>query len=96
MSLSEMLQAASKEFAKEDIESEPLNILDPGNENLQDLVDQFCKVWSRAHQAPIACFYELQASEVGAVVGKERRKVRKRNLLFRVGSHLCSSRRLLW
>ena len=75
MSQSEMLQAAAREYGDEDIEKEPLYILDPGNDILQDLVDRFCKIWSRSHRAPVACFFEQQASEVGAIVGKRRRRV---------------------
>jgi hypothetical protein len=75
MSQSEMLEAASREYEAADIEKEPLHILDPGNEVLQELVDKFCKIWSRSQQAPVACFYELQASNVGAIVGQQRRKV---------------------
>jgi hypothetical protein len=76
MSQSEMVQAAAREYNKQDIEKEPLHILDPGNEVLQELVDNFQKrVWSQMPQARMACFYEQQASEIGAVVGKQRRKV---------------------
>ncbi|KAK5562080.1 hypothetical protein LTR43_012325, partial [Exophiala xenobiotica] len=75
MSQSEMVQAAAREFAEEDIESEPLHILDPGNELLQDLVDDFQKrVWTQMPHARIACFFELQASEIGAIVGRQRPK----------------------
>lgn len=77
MSQSEMVQAAAREYAAEDIEGEPLYILDPGNELLQDLVDDFQKrVWRNMPQARIGCFYELQASEIGGIVGKHKRKVR--------------------
>lgn len=51
-----------------DIEKEPLHILDPGNEVLQELVDKFCKIWSRSQHAPVACFYELQARHGVAVL----------------------------
>ncbi|OAP55816.1 hypothetical protein AYL99_09968 [Fonsecaea erecta] len=75
MSQSEMVQAAAREYAAEDIEAEPLHILDPGNELLQDLVDDFQKrVWANMPGARIACFFELKASEIGAIVGKQRRK----------------------
>ena len=78
MSQSEMVQAAAREYAEEDIEREALHILDPGNELLQDLVDDFQKrVWGNMPQTRIACFFELQASEIGAIVGKQRRKVCK-------------------
>ena len=60
---------------QEDIAEEPLHILDPGNEVLQDLVDRFCRIWSRSHRAPISCFCKLQANEVGAIVGRQRCRI---------------------
>jgi hypothetical protein len=78
MSQSEMVQAAARVYTEEDIEREPLYILDPGNELLQYLVDDFQKrVWVKMPHARIACFFELQASEIGAIVGQQRRKVRR-------------------
>ncbi|KIW24812.1 uncharacterized protein PV07_10502 [Cladophialophora immunda] len=75
MSQSEIVQAAARKYTAEDIEQEPLHILDPGNELLQDLVDDFQKrVWANMPGARIACFFELQASEIGSIVGKQRRK----------------------
>lgn len=72
MSQSEMLEAASREYEAADIEKGPLHILDPGNEVLQGLVDKFCRIWPRSQQATVACFYELQASNIGAIVGKQK------------------------
>ncbi|KAK5276480.1 hypothetical protein LTR40_011564 [Exophiala xenobiotica] len=69
-----MVQAAAREYTEEDIERESLHILDPGNELLQDLVDDFQRVWVEMPYARIACFFELQASEIGAIVGQQRRK----------------------
>jgi hypothetical protein len=78
MSQREMVQAAAREYAEEDIEREPLHILDLGNELLQDLVDNFQKrVWAKMPYARTACFFELQASEIGAIVGQQKRKVRR-------------------
>nr|KAK5442892.1 hypothetical protein LTR18_005569 [Exophiala xenobiotica] len=75
MSQSEMVQAAAGEYTEEDIEREPLHILDPSNELLQDMVDNFQKrVWVKMPHAQVACFFELQASEIGAIVGQQRRK----------------------
>jgi hypothetical protein len=77
MSQSEMVQAAAREYSEEDIETEPIHILDPGNELLQDLLDDFqSRVWANMPQARMACFYELQSTEIGAIVGDMRRKVR--------------------
>ncbi|KAK5327659.1 hypothetical protein LTR93_003045 [Exophiala xenobiotica] len=76
MSVSQMVQAASQEYEKEDIETKPLEVLELGNELLQTLLDDFQTwVWPRMLQTQMACFYELQASEIGRIVGRERRKV---------------------
>ncbi|KAG9511616.1 hypothetical protein KCV07_g10049, partial [Aureobasidium melanogenum] len=73
MSQSEMLQAALSEYEQEDVHTEVLKILDPGNELLQDMVDRFGKTRSLPNKAHVACFFELQPSNVGAIVGKQRR-----------------------
>lgn len=73
-----MVAAAAREYEPQDIETRSLEILDPDNEVLQDLLDDFQKgVWPNMPNARIACFYELQASEIGAIVGKQRRRVRE-------------------
>ncbi|KAH0195727.1 hypothetical protein KCU99_g9886, partial [Aureobasidium melanogenum] len=74
MSQSEMLQAALSEYERDEVHPEVLNILDPGNELLQDLVDGFGKTRSLPNKAHIACFFELQPSNVGAIVGRQRKK----------------------
>jgi hypothetical protein len=75
MSQSEMLQAALSEYEQEEVHTEVLKILDPGNELLQDMVDGFGKTRSLPNKAQIACFFELQPSNVGGIVGKQRRTV---------------------
>lgn len=75
MSQSEMLQAALSEYKQEEVHTEVLNILDPGNELLQDLVDGFGKTRSLAKKAQVACFFELQPSDVGAIVGRQHKTV---------------------
>lgn len=75
MSQSEMLQAALSEYERDEVHFEVLNILDPKNELLQDLVYGFGKTRSLPNKAHIACFFELQPSNVGAIVGKQRNKV---------------------
>ncbi|KAH0329153.1 hypothetical protein KCU71_g792, partial [Aureobasidium melanogenum] len=74
MSQSEMLQAALSEYEEEEVHTEVLRILDPGNELLQDLVDSFGKTRSLPNRAQVACFFELQPSNVGAIVGKQKKK----------------------
>jgi hypothetical protein len=77
MSHSEMVRAAAREYKKELIEAKPLEILQRGNEVLQILMDDFHKrAFPRMLQTQIACFYELQATEIGDVVGGKKRKVK--------------------
>jgi hypothetical protein len=75
MSQVEMLAAAQREYSQDEIQPEVLKILEPGNEFLQDLVDQFGKTRKQAHKAQVACFYELKLSNVGRIVGRSNRTV---------------------
>jgi hypothetical protein len=75
MSQVEMLAAAQREYSQDQIQTEVLKILEPGNEFLQDVVDQFGKTRRLAHRAQVACFYELKSSNVGRIVGKSDRTV---------------------
>ncbi|KAJ9644080.1 hypothetical protein H2199_003948 [Coniosporium tulheliwenetii] len=72
MSQSEMLEAALREYEPDQVQEEVLRILEPGNEFLQDLVDRFGETQSQANKAPVACFFELKSSNVGAIVGGEQ------------------------
>jgi hypothetical protein len=82
MSQVEMLAAAQREYQEDDIQPEVLKILEPGNEFLQEVVDQFGKIRAQAlaNKAQVACFYELGASNVGKIVGKTDRTVRLKTL----------------
>jgi hypothetical protein len=75
MSQVEMLAAAQREYSLDEIQPEALRVLEPGNEFLQEVVDQFGKTRRLAHKAQVACFYELKPSNVGSIVGKEDRMV---------------------
>jgi hypothetical protein len=75
MSQVEMLVAAQSEYPQDEIQPEVLKILEPGNEFLQDVVDQFGKTRRQAHKTQVACFYELKSSNVGRIVGKSDRTV---------------------
>ena len=66
-----MLDAARKEYQDDKVQSEVLKILQPGNEFLQDLVDQFGKTRRELNKAMVACFYELKSSNMGKFVGKD-------------------------
>ena len=73
-----MLAAAQREYSQDEIQPEVLKILEPGNEFLQEVVDQFGKTRTQAHKAQVACFYELKSSNVGRIVGKSDRTVGRR------------------
>jgi hypothetical protein len=75
MSQVEMLVAAQSEYSQDEIQPEVLKILEPGNEFLQDVVDQFGKTRRQAHKMQVACFYALKSSNVGRIVGKSDRTV---------------------
>jgi hypothetical protein len=75
MSQVEMLEAARREYQEDEVQPEVLKILEPGNEFLQEVVDQFGKTRKQVSKAQVACFYELKPSNVGKIVGKENRTV---------------------
>jgi hypothetical protein len=85
MSHVEMLAAAQSEYEQDDIQPEVLKILEPGNEFLQELVDEFCKTRALANSALVACFYELKLSNVGRIVGRLDRMVGASVIGRRVG-----------
>ncbi|KAF2466856.1 uncharacterized protein BDR25DRAFT_267561 [Lindgomyces ingoldianus] len=73
MSQVEMLEAARREYHQDEVYTDVLKILEPGNEFLQAVVDQFGKTRRLPNKAQVACFYELKPSNVGRIVGKEDR-----------------------
>ena len=75
MSQIEMLAAALREYHPDQVQPEVLNILEPENGVLKELVDKFENTRSAQNMAQIACFYELKPSNIGAIVGKEERTV---------------------
>jgi hypothetical protein len=75
MSQSEMLDAARREYEDDLIQGEVLEVLKPGNEFLQEVVNKFCKTRSRPNKVRVACFFELKTSDVGAIVGGQARTV---------------------
>ncbi|KAF2138911.1 uncharacterized protein K452DRAFT_233233, partial [Aplosporella prunicola CBS 121167] len=70
-----VLKAARSEYHEDEVQPDVLRILEPGNEFLQELVDQFGKTRKLANKAQVACFYELKSSNIGKIVGKEDRTV---------------------
>ncbi|KAF2726505.1 hypothetical protein EJ04DRAFT_183402 [Polyplosphaeria fusca] len=73
MSPMEMLEAARREYEEDEVQPQVLQILQPGNEFLQELVDQFGNTRTLTNKAVVACFFELKASNVGKIVGKADR-----------------------
>jgi hypothetical protein len=72
----EMLEAARREYDEDQVQPTALEILQPGNAYLQDLVDGFLKkLRLQANKTRIACFFELKSSNVGRIVGKKDRIV---------------------
>jgi hypothetical protein len=71
MSQMEILEAARREYYKDEVLKDVLKILEPGNEFLWEVVDQFGKMWRQANKAEVACFYELKSSSVKKIVGKQ-------------------------
>jgi hypothetical protein len=71
MSQMEILEAARLKYGADKVQPGVLNILAPGDEFLQDLVDRFVSMWSGAKKAQVACFIELKPSDVGMIVGEE-------------------------
>jgi predicted RNA-binding protein Jag len=80
MSQVEMLEAARREYEEDEVQPEVLKILEPGNEFLQEVVDQFGESRKQVNKAQVACFYELKSSNIGKIVGKENRTVRSLGL----------------
>jgi hypothetical protein len=72
MSQMEMLEAARREYGADKVQPGVLNILAPGDEFLQDLVDRFVSMWRGTNKAQVACFIELKPSNIGKIVGEER------------------------
>jgi hypothetical protein len=77
----EMLVAAQREYQESEVQPNVLDILQPGNEFLQEIVDQFGKTRRQVNKAQVACFYELKSTNVGKIVGGQDRIVRSRSAL---------------
>ena len=57
------------------LQQDILKILEPGNEFLQEVVDQFGKTRRLTNKALVACFYELKSSNIRKIVGKNDQTV---------------------
>ncbi|KAG9201349.1 hypothetical protein G6514_005721 [Epicoccum nigrum] len=72
MNQMEMLEAARREYNSDEIQPVALEVLQPGNAYLQDLVDSFLKkLRDQTNKTRVVCFYELKSSNVGKIVGKQ-------------------------
>jgi len=90
MSQMEMLEAARREYHEDEVQTDVLKILEPGNEFLQEVVDQFGRMRKQANKAEVACFYELKSSNVGKIVGEKDRIVGLQMVLRHVGADCCA------
>jgi hypothetical protein len=75
MSQVELLEAIWRACQKDEVQPEVLKISEPGNEFLQELVDQFMKMERQANKAQVACFYELISSSLRKIVGNKNQIV---------------------
>lgn len=72
----EMLDAARREYNEDQIQPAILEVLQPGNAYLKDLVDGFLKkMRGQVNKTQIVCFFELKSSNVGRIVGNQDRTV---------------------
>ncbi|KAF1952142.1 hypothetical protein CC80DRAFT_495479, partial [Byssothecium circinans] len=70
----EMLEAARREYDNDQVQPTALEVLQPGNAYLKEVVDGFLKkMRGQTNKTQIACFYELKASDVGRIVGGQSR-----------------------
>lgn len=80
MSQMEMLEAARREYHDDQVQPTALEVLQPGNVYLKNVVDSYLKkTRGQMNKTQIACFYELRSSNVGSIMGKENRTVGARN-----------------
>jgi hypothetical protein len=76
MNQMEMLEAARREYHNDQVQPTALEVLQPGNIYLREVVDSYLKkTRGQTNKTQIACFYELKSSNVGRIVGKQDRTV---------------------
>ncbi|KAI1559240.1 NB-ARC domain containing protein [Pyrenophora tritici-repentis] len=74
MNQMEMLEAARREYHEDQVLPTALEVLQPGNVYLREVVDSYLKkTRGQTNKIQIACFFELKSSNVGRIVGKEDR-----------------------
>jgi hypothetical protein len=76
MNQMEMLEAARREYHEDQVQPTALEVLQPGNLYLEDVVDSYLKkTRGQTNKTQIACFYKLKLSNVGRIVGEQDRTV---------------------
>lgn len=76
MNQMEMLEAARREYPDDLVNDTALEVFQPGNAYLQDLVDGFLKkMRGQTTKTRVVCFFELKWSNVGRIIGKQDRTV---------------------
>ncbi len=72
-----MLEAALRYYRPDQVQGQNLKILQPGDEAMTDLLDDFGRLRRKAlRDAQVACFYERKRSNVGAIFREEEAMVR--------------------
>ncbi|EFQ85034.1 hypothetical protein PTT_20181 [Pyrenophora teres f. teres 0-1] len=70
-----MLEATRCEYHEDQVQPTVLEVLQPGNVYLREVVDSYLKkIRGQINKTEIACFFELKPSNGGMIVGKEDRK----------------------
>jgi hypothetical protein len=76
MNQMEMLEAARCEYHEDQVQPTALEVLQPGNVYLREVVDGYLRrTRGQTNKTQIACFYEQKPSNVGSIVGKQDRTV---------------------
>jgi hypothetical protein len=72
MNQMEMLEAARRDYHEDQVLPTAVEVLQPGNVYLKDVVDSYLKkTGGQMNKAQIACFYELKSSNFERLVGRE-------------------------
>jgi hypothetical protein len=97
LSQAEMVEAAYLEYDPDMVQQDILQVLQPGNDFLQDLMDKFGRLRAQSPDLMVACFYELKSTNVGRIVGGKDRIVSLLTFLYtepRAKANFASD--LLW
>ena len=70
-----MLQAALREYAEDEVQLKSLEAIQPDDETLITMLDDFMETRQGENTARVVCFWELRPSNIGAIVGGQRRIV---------------------